>query len=258
MIGKNTTKLIKSLSEKKNRITENLFVAEGDKIAAEVLQSEFIIEKIFATKTFLDKNPINQSKAKQIQEVSYDEIKKASLLKTPQNCIVLCQLPDLKKIPEKIDAPLTLFLDDIQDPGNVGTIIRICDWFGIPQVFGSPATADFFNPKVIQASMGSFCRVKLMQASINDVALIAGKSNAKITGAFLNGENIYTTDLREKTILIMGNEGNGITSNTAEKVERKISIPEFSTNGSGAESLNVAVATAVICAEYQRQFNYSK
>ncbi|HCE56462.1 MAG TPA: RNA methyltransferase [Prolixibacteraceae bacterium] len=258
MIGKNTIKLIKSLLDKKNRIEENLFVVEGDKIVSEVLSSGFKIERLFVTNTFLEKHSFNLSKASAVIEVLQDEIKKASLLKTPQNCIAICQLPAPIKFPSEMTEPLTLFLDDVQDPGNMGTIIRICDWFGIKQVYCSPGCADLFNPKVIQASMGSFCRVDVITSTFDKVETIAHASGVKICGAFLDGENIYTSDLNKKTLLIMGNEGNGINGQIAGRIDRRVSIPQFAVNNKGAESLNVAVATAVICAEFKRQFNYSK
>ncbi len=258
MIGKNTIKLIKSLSDKKNRIEENLFVAEGDKIVSEVLISKFKIERLFVTNTFLETHSIESLKASVVFEVTHDEIKKASLLKTPQHCIAICQLPSPVKFPAEITAPLTLYLDDVQDPGNLGTIIRICDWFGIKQVYSSPGCADLYNPKVIQASMGSFCRVDVISSTFDKVETLAHARGVKIYGAFLDGENIYTSELRRKTLLIMGNEGNGINNQIAGKVDKKLSIPQFSANGKGAESLNVSVATAVICAEFQRQIHYSK
>ena len=258
MIGKNTIKLIKSLSDKKNRIHENLFVAEGDKIISEVLSSSLKIEKLFATNTFFEKHSFDSFTTSAVIEVSQDEIKKASLLKTPQHCIAICQLPSPLKFPEEMTGPLTLYLDDVQDPGNMGTIIRICDWFGIKQVYCSPGCADLFNPKVIQASMGSFCRIEVISSAFAKVAALAESNGIQICGAFMDGENIYTSDLRQKTLLIMGNEGNGINGQIARKVDRRVSIPQFSVSSKGAESLNVSVATAVICAEYQRQFNYSK
>lgn len=258
MIGKNTIKLIKSLSDKKNRIEENLFVAEGDKIVSEVLSSGFKIERLFATNTFLEKHSFDSSVSSMVTEVSQDEIKKASLLKTPQHCIAICQLPAPIKFHSEITEPLTLFLDDVQDPGNMGTIIRICDWFGINQVYCSPGCADLYNPKVIQASMGSFCRVDVISSTFDKIETLAHASGVKIYGAFLDGENIYKSDLSKKTLLIMGNEGNGINGQIAGRVDRRVSIPQFPANNKGAESLNVAVATAVICAEFKRQFNYSK
>jgi TrmH family RNA methyltransferase len=258
MIGKNTIKLIKSLPDKKNRLKENLFVVEGEKIVTEVIGSIFKIERLFFTGKFLEKQSNDSSLLSIATEVSQDEIKKASLLKNPQNCIALCRLPEPAQFPSTIEDNLTLFLDDVQDPGNMGTIIRICDWFGIKRVFCSPGCADVFNPKVIQASMGSFCRVKVISSVFRDVAALAKSQKMQICGAFLDGENIYTADLRQKTLLIMGNEGNGINEQIEELVDKRVSIPQFVVDNKGAESLNVSIATAVICAEIQRQFNYSK
>lgn len=254
MIGKNTIKLIKSLSEKKYRLKERLFLVEGDKNVKEVLASDFIIEKLFATHSFIERTS-NVEKAKQISEVAKDEISKASLLMSPQNALALCLLPEHESLPENLDS-LSLFLDEIQDPGNLGTIIRICDWFGIKQLFCSPGCADLFNPKVIQASMGSFCRVKTWNTEFLPVSQIARKSESIITGAFLDGENIFTEKLPEKTLLVMGNEGNGISADTAVLIQKKIKIPDFSQENTKAESLNVAVATAIICSEFRRQTVY--
>jgi TrmH family RNA methyltransferase len=258
MIGKNTIKLIKSLSDKKNRLKENLFVVEGDKIVSEVLASVIEIDRLFCTSRFLEKQSFNSSQLSFITEVSQAEINKASLLKNPQNCMAICRLPSSATLPEEMSDRLNLFLDDVQDPGNLGTIIRICDWFGINRIFCSHGCADLFNPKVIQASMGSFCRVEVISSEFADVAVLAKANNIKICGAFLDGENIYNTDLRQKTLLVMGNEGNGINRNIAENVDSKLRIPQFSDKSKGAESLNVSVATAVICAEFQRQYSYSK
>ena len=254
MIGKNTIKLIKSLSEKKYRLKERLFLVEGDKNVIEVLASDFKIEQLFATHTFLERAP-NLEKVKQISEVTKEEINKASLLISPQNALALCSLPELIPLPENLDS-LSLFLDEIQDPGNLGTIIRICDWFGIKQLFCSPGCADLFNPKVIQATMGSFCRVKVWNTEFLPVNQLARKSGSKITGAFLDGENIFTEKLPEKLLLVMGNEGNGISAETAALIQKKIKIPDFSQENAKAESLNVAIATAVICSEFRRQTVY--
>ena len=254
MIGKNTIKLIKSLSEKKYRLKERLFLVEGDKNVKEVLASDFIIEKLFATHSFIERTS-NVEKAKQISEVAKDEISKASLLMSPQNALALCLLPEHESLPENLDS-LSLFLDEIQDPGNLGTIIRICDWFGIKQLFCSPGCADLFNPKVIQATMGSFCRVKTWNTEFLPVSQIARKSGSIITGAFLEGENIFTEKLPGKTLLVMGNEGNGISADTAVLIQKKIKIPGFSQEDTKAESLNVAIATAIICSEFRRQTVY--
>jgi TrmH family RNA methyltransferase len=253
MIGKSTIKLIKSLAIKKYRIKENLFLVEGDKNILEVLNSEYKTELLFATKTFIAKNKNSCKKAGSITEVELAEIKKASLLQNPQSCLAICKLPEEQNIPKYLTNNLSIYLDDIQDPGNLGTIIRICDWFNIGNLFCSPSTVDFYNPKVIQASMGSFSRVNLFKTNFDRVEKLAAISEAPIFGAFLEGENIYTTELPQKAILIMGNEGNGIQKELGTKVTTKINIPEFSNNGKGAESLNVSVATAIICSEFKRR-----
>jgi len=261
MISKNTIKLIKSLEQKKFRIKEKAFIVEGDKIVSELINSKFKIEKLFATSIFLEKNISIISDLKIISEVTREELNQASLLKNPQNSIALCNLPETKKLPEKLDKNLKIYLDDIQDPGNLGTIIRICDWFGIEQLFCSLNTADMFNPKVIQASMGSFCRVNVYYSTFDQVAKLAKSSGSVIYGALLTGENIYKQKLPENALLVLGNEGKGINSEIEKSIFNKIKIPEFNSDDKFAESLNVSVATAIICSEFKRQNlfpNYSK
>ncbi len=253
MISKNTIKLIKSLALKKYRTKENLFLVEGDKIVIEVLNSNYTIEKLFATKTFISENENDCKKPAEIIVVEQAEIKKASLLQNPQNCLAICSTPDKLLFPSILNKNISVYLDDIQDPGNLGTIIRICDWFNIEYLFCSPNTVDLWNPKVIQASMGSFCRVQLVETTFEQVAILAQSSQTPVYGAFMNGENIYTEKLPEKAILIMGNEGNGINKKLESKIDIKIKIPEFSDKGISAESLNVSVATAIICSEFKRQ-----
>jgi len=257
MISKNTIKLIKSLAIKKIRAKENLFLVEGDKIVAEVLESKFQVEKLYATGTFIVKNKSKTKNAKNVTEVSSEDIKQVSLMKNPQNSIALCALPAEKELPERIDSNLSIYLDDIQDPGNLGTIIRICDWFGIELLFCSPKTADLFNPKVIQASMGSFCRVEVHYTSFEPVAALVDKLGIPVFGAFLNGKNIYEQKLPPRALLVMGNEGNGISAGIENKIERKIKIPEFNKITKSAESLNVSIATGIICSEFKRQTLFS-
>jgi len=258
MISKNTIKLIKSLATKKNRIRENLFLVEGDKNVAEVLKSDFVIENIFATHEFLYRNKSNINKVKSIVEVTENEIQKASLLKSPQNSIAICSLPSKDELPGHFDGNLSIYLDGIQDPGNLGTIIRICDWFGIDQIFCSPDTADVFNPKVIQSSMGSFCRIRVYQVNYHELIAMAKKSEVEILGAFIDGDDIYANQFPHKTLIVLGNEGNGIREELERKMNKKIKIPAFSKNPDKAESLNVSVAAAIICSEFMRQQNYSK
>ena len=257
MISKNSIKLIKSLDNKKNRIKENLFLVEGDKIVSEVPGSDFVVKRLFATNSFIIKNKSKFTAETEITEVTREDIEKASLMKNPQNCIALCSLPAEKELPTIVDSDFCIYLDDIQDPGNLGTIIRICDWFGISHLFCSLKTADLYNPKVIQSTMGSFCRVNIWYTAFEPVAEMALKSELTISGAFLNGENIYTQRFPSRVLLVMGNEGNGISAEVEEMVEKRIKIPEFSNNVQSAESLNVSVATAIFCSEFKRQTHYS-
>lgn len=253
MISKSTIKLIKSLAFKKYRTKEKLFLVEGDKNVTEVLNSAYLIEKLFATKNFIESNKDLIRKVKLLVEVEKSEIKKASLLQHPQNSLAICALPKQPDFPKDLNNNLSLFLDEVQDPGNVGTIVRICDWFNIEYLFVSPNTADLFNPKVIQASMGSFSRVEVVRAEFDEVIQVAKTSACPIYGAFLNGQNIYKEKLPKKAILVVGNEGNGISRDTEQNINKKIKIPDFTTNLDGAESLNVSVATAIICSEFKRE-----
>ena len=253
MIGKSTTKRIKSLALKKYRQKEKLFIVEGDKNVLEVLQSNFEVVKLFATQTFLSEHANHIKHANQSIEAEVDEIRKMSLQKNPQNSIAVCTMPNEEPLPQILDGNLSLYLDGIQDPGNLGTLIRICDWFGINQLFCSPNTADLFNPKVIQASMGSFCRVNVWYSQFELVAKVAQQSNTVILGTFLNGKSIYSEKLPERALLVVGNEGNGITQSVGKTINRKIAIPRFTKENNGAESLNAAVATGIICAEFKRQ-----
>ena len=253
MISKSTIKLIKSLALKKIRIKENIFLVEGDKNVIEVLDSKYTVEKLFTTNLFYSKNESVCKKANYIDFIEPEDLQKASLLKNPQNCLAICSLPKESEFPEKLKNNLSIYLDEIQDPGNLGTIIRICDWFNIEYLFCSPNTADYFNPKVIQASMGSFSRINCFTTTFTKVKQLAEDAEVPIYGAFLNGENVYGKNLPQKAILVVGNEGNGIKKILKNEITEKIKIPSFSTNNEGAESLNVSVATAIICSEFKRK-----
>jgi TrmH family RNA methyltransferase len=252
MISKNTIKLIKSLAHKKYRQKHQLFLVEGEKNVLEVLDSSLQVTQLFGTARFLQNNSGRITKADLVAEAATDEIIKASLLKNPQDCLALCALPKENTMPAQL-GPFTFYLDSIQDPGNLGTIIRTCDWFGTKTIYCSPDTADIFNPKVIQASMGSFVRVKAIYTSFAQLAEIATQSQAEVMGTFMDGENIYNTQLPEKAVVILGNEGKGISPEVAAKVERKLSIPRFHNENDGPESLNVGVTAAIICSEFKRR-----
>ncbi len=256
MISKNTQKLIKSLSVKKYREKEGLFLVEGDKMVLEVLQSHFVVNKLIGTNAFLSANKNKLRKASEIIEATQDEIKSTSLLKNPQNCLAVCEISATRDLPQKQNGNLTLYLDGIQDPGNLGTIIRLSDWFGIEDIFCSNDTADVFNPKVVQASMGSIFRTNLWYTSLEELVKKEGFKGIPILGAFLEGKNIFTEKLPEQAILVVGNEGNGIRPITESIVSKKIMIPGFTKNEGKTESLNVSVATGIICAEFKRQLYF--
>lgn len=209
----------------------------------ELLQNQFfVIELLCATPSWMTQNQrlLNLDKDQMVQ-LSEQELKKVSNLSTPNQVLAVVKIPEWGFHP-LIETSLCLFLDDIRDPGNMGTILRIADWFGLPYVFASPQSVDFYNPKVIQASMGAFLRVKHVQCTL--AALHQEFPQKKIYGADMNGQNIFEHPLDKTGLIIIGNEGAGISQASAQKVQEWISIP----SGGGAESLNAAVATGIICA----------
>lgn len=256
MVGKNTIKLIKSLSKRKYRLKENLFLVEGDKMVAELPNSGIKIKHLIITDDFPLPANFHSIVVEKISRVEYDELKRISLLQNPQNSLAVCHIPQKIDLPETLEENLHLYLDNIQDPGNLGTIIRICDWYGIDNIFCSADTVDLYNPKVIQASMGSYARVNINTCDFNKILEITRNSNTPVYGTFADGANIYAKPLPKQALLVMGNEGNGINPDIEQMVSYKIGIPNFSHSDSKAESLNVSVATAILCSEFKR--NYSK
>ncbi len=250
MISKSIIKLTKSLAKKKYRLKEQLFLAEGDKIVLEVLNSKYSVAQLIATEKFLAENEKYAQQADKIITASPEDIKKASLLKHPQNSIALCRLPEKPQFSLEFDG-FSFYLDGIQDPGNLGTILRTCDWFAVSRIFCSKDTADTFNPKVIQASMGSFCRVTVIPVEISKLIT---DSKPVIYGTFLEGKNIYDIDLPiGNSLVILGNEGKGIRVETTALISEKIHIPSFSKQKNGPESLNVGVTAGIICSEFKRR-----
>lgn len=243
MVTKNQIKLITSLQQKKFRQTHKLFIAEGIKVISELLQSNFVLEHLFVTETIYKE--IDESKRTLI---SNTEIKKISCLATPNNCLALFRIPDSKK---ENSNGIVLALDDIRDPGNLGTIIRLCDWFGISQIICSEQTVDVYNPKVVQATMGSISRVNLVYT---DLEKYLKKSELPVYGTFMDGENVYAESLPKQAVLLLGNEANGISEKIENLVTKRISIPRFGTLQK-TESLNVATATAIFLSEFKRNSN---
>lgn len=247
-LSKQKIKYIHSLELKKNRKEEKAFLAEGPKLVSDLLEN-FKCRYLAATSEWLHKNPAIH--ADEISEVTSEELFRASLLKNPQHVLAIFEQPDYEINYEIVRNSLCLVLDDIQDPGNLGTIIRLADWFGIEHIFCSPNTVDVYNPKVIQATMGGIARVKVHYIALQQ--LINTCKNTPVYGTFLDGENIYAQPLSSNGLIIMGNEGNGISNELKPFINRKIYIPNYPSNRKTSESLNVAIATAIVCAEFRRQ-----
>lgn len=246
MLSKAQISLITSLQHKKFRKEHGLFIVEGLKSVSEFISSDYQIHSLYATA---------EAKAKMINlphnlkciEVDASEFQKISQLTTPQGILALVYLPISKTMNwEKLRHQHSLVLDDIQDPGNLGTIIRTAEWFGIQQIICSVGTVDAYNPKVVQATMGSLARIEI---TYTDLSAILSDANIPSYGALLEGHSIYDTDFGDAGLIVMGNEGNGISKDIINKIDHIVTIPRIGK----AESLNVAVATTIFCSELARQ-----
>ncbi|NAS14063.1 RNA methyltransferase [Poritiphilus flavus] len=239
MVVKSQTKLIKNLQQKKYRNVHGLFVVEGIKTVNELLDSSFKAYKVFAI------NPeLFGQKTDKLEKISAGELRKLSNLKTPNEVLGVFEIPPAK--PLNFDQWIVA-LDTVQDPGNLGTIIRLCDWFGITQLLCSKETVDCYNPKVLQATMGSISRVNVVY---EDLSEIFGDTHLPVYGTFMNGHSVYEEKWPEAGILLLGNEANGISSGLHSFIHKKIGIPQFGENT--AESLNVATAAAIFMNEIKR------
>ncbi|WP_109299795.1 RNA methyltransferase [Aquimarina sp. AU474] len=242
MVSKNQKKLIKSLYQKKYRKQHELFVAEGKKVIKELLDANFELYALYT----VDEEIFNIDDKLQFI-VTEEELKQISFLATAQSVLAIFSTPKPREIN---DDGIVLLLDDIRDPGNLGTIIRLCDWFGVKELVCSNQTVDCFNPKVIQATMGSITRVNINYT--DTVAFLQSqKEGANIFGTFMDGDNIYPMQLPEQAVIIMGNEANGISAEIENLVNKRIAIPQFGA-GQKTESLNVATATAIVLSEFKR------
>lgn len=251
MISKARIKWIKSLELRKYRIEHDAFVAEGPKLVGELLAHSCPVY-VAATKEWLDRNQQLLADVKDVDEVSQEELGRASLLRTPQCVLAVMPIPhhtdDLLSLTS--DNQLILALDGIQDPGNLGTILRVADWFGIRHVLCSDGMADVYNPKCVQSCMGALARVEVCYCCLPEVL---GKTRMPVYGTFLDGKDIYGEELSQNGIIVMGNEGNGISKEVARLVNRRLYIPNYPKGSSTTDSLNVAVATGIVCAEFTRR-----
>ena len=238
MLSKNQIKFVRSLELKKNRKREHLFVAEGPKVVGDLLRAGFRPHSIFSTSPRQDG-----------QLVTEEELQRISFLQHPQEVLAVFEIPDSEHRPINPNG-LSLALDGIQDPGNLGTIIRIADWFGIDAIYCSPDTADAYNPKVVQATMGSIAHIPIIYG---DLVELISKAQCPVYGTLLDGNDIYQQAITPNGIIVMGNEGNGISESVRPLVTNRLLIPNFSNSPETAESLNVAIATAITCSEFRRR-----
>ena len=255
MISKNQIKFVRSLHQAKFRRTENLFIAEGPKIISELLISKFSVKTIYAYTDWILENKKRLPEKVEIFEVNNKELQRISTLVTPNQVLAIVSKPNFDTPNTSQPEDLTIILDDIKDPGNMGTIIRTADWYGIHHIICSENSVDIFNPKVIQASMGSVSRVSVNYLNLSEF-LSQLPNEVNVYGALLEGKDIYKTKLVNKGYLLIGSESHGISEELKNFVTDKITIPPFSHESVGAESLNASVATAIICSEFRRQSKY--
>lgn len=262
MISKSRLTLLRALRQKKNRSDLGLFVAEGDKLVLELLQSAIKVKTIYATEDWLEEYGKSANRTEEVVKATKDDLSRISSLVTPQEVLAVAEIPQYTLNYSKLLNDYCLVLDGIRDPGNLGAIIRIADWFGIRDIICSLDTADVWNPKVVQASMGSLLRVRLFEISPNDfitelrkTATENGQGAPPVFGTFLKGASIYEKEFPKSGCIVIGNEANGIRPETEHFITERITIPSWHAKGDEMgrpESLNAAVATAIVCSEMRR------
>ena len=240
MLSKSRITLITSLKQKKYRVQHQLFVVEGIKTIREFLNSAFVLEHLYTINKF---DNVSENQQTQVSEV---ELKKISFLKNTNSALAIFKIQANKPVD---DSKLIVALDDVRDPGNLGTIIRLCDWFGVTDLVCNSETVDCYNPKVVQATMGSLTRVNVTYLKLQDYLRSVKKP---IYGTFMNGDNLYTSkSISDRGVIVLGNEANGISSEIEALVTQKITIPKFGAIQK-TESLNVAMATSIMLSEFKR------
>ena len=242
---KSEIQLVRSLADKRGRTEQGLFVAEGEKLIGELRASRWRIRKIFALEEVFE--------GPEVETVTTRDMERLSLLKTANNSLALVEIPHRDFRIDDLDGRLSIALDEVRNPGNLGTIIRLADWFGVEHIICSQDTADVFSPKTVQATMGALVHVKVHYTDLHDYLKKQAEQQIPLYGTFLDGENMYAKELSETGIIIMGNEGNGIRPEIETLVNEKLYIPNYPQDRETSESLNVAIATAVVCAEFRRR-----
>jgi TrmH family RNA methyltransferase len=264
MISNNQIKTLSSLKNKKYREIHHKFLAEGEKIVMDIIKSPnriFKIESLIARQEFLNSNNSKLFQGiQEVHEVSSAVLEKISSLSTPNKAILVCELPEFVPDWKEISGGLSLFLDDIRDPGNLGTIMRTADWFEIHHIFCSRESVDAYNPKVVQSTMGALCRVKVYYFETTDfLKEIRRIESFPLIGTLLEGDNIYTSELPGKGVIVLGNESRGISEELQEELNVRLTIPAHGNRSESSESLNVATAAGIVMAEFRRRpVNYSK
>lgn len=245
MLSKNTVKFIKSLHQKKYRVAEGLFFVEGEKSVVEVLKSDFLVNLLLVTESFEGRNlSMLKTYKGELIRVTRTQLEQLGQYHSNDSALAIVRMkPNVSFLPAKNE--LIIALEDVRDPGNLGTIIRIADWYGIKKMVLSPQTAEFYNPKVIQATMGSFTRVQFFYENLD---VVFSKWKLPVYGAFLEGDNVHELAKIEPGVILMGNESKGISPEIEKWVSKKVTIPGFGQ----AESLNVAIATAILCDNFKR------
>lgn len=252
-LSKNKIKYIQSLKSKKDRDECRVFVAEGDKMVSELLYNTKC-QLLIATSDFIkfNKESLLAGDIEELIETSKKDIERISFLKNPQQVLAVFYQPEYSYDLALIKGQLSLVLDGIQDPGNMGTIVRLADWYGLENIFCSTDTVDIFNPKVVQATMGALSRVKVHYLDL-EVFLKSISGTVPIYGTYLDGKDMYKSELKRNGIIIMGNEGNGIRPYIESFISDKVFIPNYPSDRQTSESLNVSVATAIVCSEFRRR-----
>ena len=254
-ITKNIIKEIRALEQRKGRREQHAWLAEGNRMVGDLLSAQaFGCRRLVATSAWWDEHPEFAQAAAECYVVTRAEMERVSLLQAPQDVLAVFEASTQNAQTSHPDEELSILLDEVQDPGNLGTIIRTADWFGVRNIYCAPGTADCFSPKVVQATMSALARVRLHYFNTKEEEcqwLASIKS--PIYGTFLEGENIYRTELQNRGILVMGNEGRGVSAEVAQLVSQKLLIPDFAPDGAHVESLNVGVATAICLSEIRRR-----
>lgn len=254
MLSRNREKYILSLQRKKVRDDQRLYIIEGDKIVREFLQSGRSIRILIAKPEFISGITMeSRGIIDEIIPVSYDELKRVSSLKTPHNAMAVVPMPEITLNMDEITGTLCLALDTIQDPGNLGTIIRAAAWFGIRDIICSGTCVDVFNPKTIQATMGSIMHVKVHYTGLDKFLGAASKEGMPIYGTMLEGESVYASELENRGVILLGNESRGISENLIPYIIRRLMIPRFTSERSGIDSLNAGMAASIILSEFARR-----